>query len=264
LWLICLCWEPVLSLLRQGQSALLIGSLLVLGWYLLRRGREGAAGIPIGVATCLKLYPGLLLVYLLLRYRRAFVSAVASIAVLAILPLPFTGLSLFRDYSGIAPRVTAMYGGHPLNLSLLGLLRKNGLNVPSGAFAVLAAAIAAGAVLLIWKSGVADKFRLEHEYALFCALALLLSPIAWDHYLVILIFPLVVLGNSVLNPKPEWPSMIGFALLAMMFAIPAISLIFPFATQQQARFVNIRTASILNLALIAFIGWSARVRFAQK
>jgi hypothetical protein len=264
-WLIgivSLSWEPVLSLLRQGQSGLLVGSLIVLGWYLLRRGHITAAGIPISIAVSLKLYPGVLLVYLLFRYRRAFASAMATLAVLLLAAIPLGGLRLFTEYSGIAGKVTAMYGGHPLNLSLLGILRKNGLQVSVPAFAAIVVGVIGGAVLLlVLQRGAPGKRLLDLEFSLFAALTLLVSPITWDHYIVILILPLVVIGNSVLNEKANWANMIGLAMLALVIAIPAPSLVFPFGTQQLARLVNVRTASILTLALAALSAWIARLQY---
>ena len=50
-------WSPVLILLRQSQSALFVALLIVLAWFFLRREWVVAAGIPLGIATCLKLYP---------------------------------------------------------------------------------------------------------------------------------------------------------------------------------------------------------------
>ena len=261
--IVSLSWEPVLSLLRQGQSGLLVGSLIVLGWYLLRRGHVAAAGIPISIAVSLKLYPGVLLVYLLFRYRRAFASAMATLAVLMVGAIPLGGWRLFTEYSGIAGRVTAIYGGHPLNLSLLGILRKNGLQVSVPAFAAIVVGLIGGAVLLLvlQRGAVPGKRLLDLEFSLFAAFTLLVSPITWDHYLVILILPLVVIGNSVLNEKANWASMIAFALLALVIAIPAPSLVFPFGTQQLARLVNVRTGSILTLALAVLTAWIARLQY---
>ena len=255
-----LAWEPTLSLLRQGQSGLLIAPLLVLGWFLLRRGRPVLAGIPLGVATCLKLYPGLLLVYLLFRHRRALASALLTILVLSAAPVPFVGWRIYPEYYSSARIIAKMYGNYPANLSLLGLLTKNGLPV-SGAFVGLVGLVVVGAV--IWRLQKTTKpqlgNRFDLEFSLFLILMLLLSPISWDHYWVLLILPIVVLGEEVLS-KPTWIDLVGFCILILLLSIPLQTWVFPFSTRVSSAGVNVRTASIPTFALIAFAAWIAKIR----
>jgi hypothetical protein len=252
-------WEPVLALFRQGQSGLLIGVLVVLAWWLLRAGNSAGAGMLIGAAACLKVYPGLLLLYLLLRHRRAFVSAVMTMLVLTLLPVPWFGWRLYAEYIHTAGRVTALYGGNPLNLSLLGLLRKNGMTVSTPAAALIGLCLALAASLLVLRGRLPEPKRLDREYAMFCGLMLLLSPIVWQHYLVLLFLPLCVLGSYVFD-STGWRSMFLFSVLLVVLSIPADSLIFPFATFKRASLVNVRSVSVLSLALCALVGWVAYIQ----
>src|SRR5262249_14486326 len=101
--------EPIVDTARAGHSGLLLGTLMVVGWYALRRGRPVLAGVVIALATALKMYPSLLLVYLLLRHRRAFVSAVVTLLVVVVLIGTLTGWATFAEYAATTRGVVAEY-----------------------------------------------------------------------------------------------------------------------------------------------------------
>lgn len=122
--LACLGAEPLIVALRSGQLSLLIGVLLTVAWYSLRRGRPVLAGVAIALATGLKLFAGLLLVYLLLRHRRAFASAVASLVLLFALTVLLTGWQSQGEFVATSREVVAEYQGYVGNVSLLSLLAR--------------------------------------------------------------------------------------------------------------------------------------------
>jgi hypothetical protein len=255
------CWYPVLLLLRQGQSGLLIEGLVVLGWFLLRQGRIGWAGIPIGAATCLKLYPGLLLVYLLLRHRRALATALTTIGVLIALPALWLGWHVYSEYLQMAGKVLNIYGSSPDSLSLLAGLLKNGIHVSSPVFACLGALITGICSWLIWRKSDRPVGRtLDIEYSLFTVLMVLLSPIAWAHYLVILILPFAVLGERALRRELTWPNMIGFMALVIALTIPIDFLVFPFQVKRRPESVHAHLASITTIAVGVLAIWIARLQ----
>ncbi len=256
-----IAWEPTISLLRQGQSGLLISPLIVLAWFLLRRGHPWLAGIPIGVATCLKLYPGLLLVYLLFYHRRALATALVTILIAFVTPVPFVGWRIYSEYYSAAGAIAKIYGSHPINLSLLALFTKNGLPM-SGVLVALLGLASVAATILYLRSRPDPVFGegFDLEYSLFVIFMVLLSPIAWDHYLVILILPIVVLGRQVLSNRPCWTNLFGFGLLMLFLSIPVLTFVFPFSDKVSPEAVNIRTVSIPSLLLIALALWIARLR----
>jgi hypothetical protein len=76
-----------------GNLGLLLAFLVVATWFLVERGREWQAGVTLGLATVVKLLPGLLLLFFLLQRRwRVAAGAVATIVVLG-LGLPLASLS---------------------------------------------------------------------------------------------------------------------------------------------------------------------------
>jgi Glycosyltransferase family 87 len=191
-------WAPVVDTLRAGQPSILLGTLVILGWWSLRRSQQVLAGILVALATCLKLYPGLLFVYLLVRYRRAFAAACVAAGTLGLLAVLASGWSSIVAYrTGIDP-IIARYAVFATNVSLLGVLAR--LIVPLALAQGLASLIAVVTVgftaWLVYSRSTGSKRQSgsgDVEYALFVALMPILSPIAWHHYLVILLLPFAVL-----------------------------------------------------------------------
>ena len=172
----------------------------------LARERDGTAGLLIGLAAALKAFPALLLAYLLLRRRwRACAAGVVAGCALTLLPAVQYGagglVSEIRDWLAISTS-----GGWPIrgnNQSLFAMVaRWIGAEGASDTGPVSAAshlrihvtwivmALSLTAVTFI----ASGPWRVRTEratplgIAAVLALAVLLSPIAWDHYWV-LMFP---------------------------------------------------------------------------
>src|SRR5947208_1034104 len=54
-------WQPVLASVRHASQSLIIASLVMRCWMLIRHHRDILGGAPLGVATVLKVYPAVLL-----------------------------------------------------------------------------------------------------------------------------------------------------------------------------------------------------------
>ncbi len=274
LGLAVLGWGPVVTTLRNGQSSILLGALMIGGWFCLRRGRAVAAGVAVGAATCLKLYPGLLLLYLLLRRRRAFMAAFVTTLVLLWLPGALTGWGTYLDYFRTARFVVTMFAGYFENLSLLGLLTRMA-RTPDPQFATKALFVGSGLVIVGsvgWLVGHrldvnAEKTQaLDLEYALFVALMPLLSPVAWDHYLTILLLPLAVLGQRILEPASSRAGLLGFLGLAVVLSVPRAMFFWRFATGDTitSSSPNLLLVSLPTLALAALCVWMAAIDARSK
>ncbi len=222
-------WYPVIYLLRVGQSGLLLLLLMIAGWQFLRKGQPVAAGVAIGLATALKLYPGLLLVYLLLRNRKAFASALGTVAAAFLSVGLLAGWDVFRQYSVTVNFVTETYRNYPSNFSLTGWLTY--LSRPThvselwtGAiFLVLAAGMMAVPCLLCaagpgWSEGLRPTPD-DALYGTLIALMPLLSPIAWQHYWVVLVFPLFIIALRVAEGG-DWKMLAAFCCLVALLSIP--------------------------------------------
>jgi len=219
-------WFPFWMVIRNGQVGMFLTFLMTLSWYYLRQERNLAAGISLGVATALKLFPGLILVYLLFRRRKAFWPGAIAAATLLFFSFSLVGWHNTLDYFRVVHFVQDYYRDYKANLSLLSVF--TGI-APLARFAPILAQVAFVAILglLLYtvtrKSRDAGPVTLDLEYAMFMALLPVLSPVSWDHYLVILTLPLAVLisclRSSSIFPERRWWSL-GFLFAAAVLAVP--------------------------------------------
>jgi hypothetical protein len=265
-------WAPVANVLRTGQTGLLLGGLIIGGWYSLRRGRPVLAGVAIGVATCLKLFPGLLLVYLLLRHRRAFLSAALTTVGLLAFTGAVAGWEVYREYLETGRGVVAEYASFTNNLSLLGSLARTLGEVELGRaiFLTLAFVIVAGLAYLMSSRITRAKQThesLDLEYALCVMLMPLLSPITWDHYLVVLLLPLAVLGRRALAENAHG-AMAAWLTILVILAIPDTTYFWlsPIVEEHFGPFWNSTVLqSLRTIAMAASCLWLAcLIRTGQK
>jgi alpha-1,2-mannosyltransferase len=185
---------------HQNMNALLL-CLLGAAALALVTGRDSHAGVFIGIATALKAYPGLLAVYLALRgrWRAAFVAALTTAGLTAVSALRYGwhgGIDVVTSWLSLHSA-----GAWPIRVQNQSLYawtaRLSGVDPAPIAWWLLA--IATVALPLVW---VASRLRssstdtLGGEMSLAMAVAVLLSPIAWDHYWM-LMFPAFVLVAEV-------------------------------------------------------------------
>ena len=195
-------WFQLGVMLRLGQSGVLLGLLLTVAWYFLRREKPTAAGVAVALAVTLKLFPAFLFPYLFLRQRRAFWAALVATAAFAGTTAAIVGRANLVDYSEVTKFVETYYRGFPGNLSLLSWLvtlagtvnRDSAL--PGVLFVLVLGAIVAAMLWRFRQHAPVDAIaRLDCEYAAFVALLPIVSPVAWDHYLTLLLLPLLVLAK---------------------------------------------------------------------
>lgn len=161
-------------------SVILLG-VIVAGSLDLERGRELRAGVWFGLATALKLFPALLLVYLAWRRQwRGLAVGVAVVVVLTAVPLAALGpegaIATARTWIELSATGVPV---HRLgNQSLPELLTRLGAPGP------LAIVLQLGVIgLAAWALRRGASIRAE--VALVTLAAVLLSPIAWWYYFVL-------------------------------------------------------------------------------
>jgi alpha-1,2-mannosyltransferase len=189
-------WQPVLATVRDGQVSVVVGTLLVLAWADLRRGRDTRAGLAVGAAAALKLYPLVVLVLLAVRRPRAFAVAGAVIAGAAAAVLGVAGPDTWVEYATSARLIAKAFATEPYNLSLVARLPGilSSAVVPVTYAALAGIAIAASLMAGRRSAGSGQELGTgDVEFAGFVTIALLLSPVAWHHYVFMLALPLVVI-----------------------------------------------------------------------
>ncbi len=185
-----------------------IAFLYVLAWLFLRRGRDTGAGVCIGIAATLKLFPGLMVVMLLFGRRwRGFVAAAVTYSIVAVTMTLKFGLNSWLLFLEQEKPITEVWLGSLQNSSLSGLVTQTlfpfceGGGHPAMVSTTIVSAIS---ILLItvsvWVSRGSFKRALEADgrsidlpFALFGLLSVFLNPFAWEHYYALLIHPLFII-----------------------------------------------------------------------
>jgi Glycosyltransferase family 87 len=217
-----------------GQSQLIVLALMVAAMRAMERERDGTAGLLIAAAALLRAYPLLLVGYFVIRRRwRAVIFATAGIAAggfatVAILGLSQTlsfihGAFWLTDYK-VVNRVDDLSLGPFVSRIFWSL---TGTAPGSSADWVRRAAIATADVVVLGltiRATLADSDRRDPDwriYSLWIATAVMLTPVGWHHYLVLLAIPFV---QMVASATENHSSSRAIWMAALAYFLSAISL----------------------------------------
>lgn len=204
-------WPPLLGTLLEAQVSPILLLLLALTWCWARRGRSGWAGAALGLAGAIRLVPLLAVLYFLLRRDwRAVFAAGATFVVASLLPFPLIGTAGYLAYAtSEAPQTTASWIGHEHNISIWGFASLLFVghrsaaalgHAPNLVKPLALALIAAALAVLVARTYARRRLPFREDESTFLAylpLMLLASPLTWEHYFVILLLPLLVVGQRV-------------------------------------------------------------------
>ena len=234
--------EPIRETLGYGQINLLIAALVLSDLVALRRGRAWA-GAGIGLATALKVTPGLFVVFLLLAgRRRAAITASATFLGATLLAAAVSGPKSEQYWTRELWNTSRV--GHldrTNNQSLLGVLAR--LAYPAQPSRVVWLFLA-GVVLVLGLRRAVRASSSGDDLAAFTLVGLttcVVSPISWTHHLFWIVPGLVVLadvatGTPLHDGAPRWlrhrPRLVadGAMILSLVVAVPfLLSLVWLFA-----------------------------------
>jgi hypothetical protein len=211
IWLVALLFTPALiSSVYIGNPSTFTFCLIAAAYGNLRKGDQRAAGIALGVATALKLFPGFLVVALIAnRQWRAVKWAAAVFAALVVVTVPALG---FHD-AVRAFRMMASIGGyvHPWehNESMPALLLHMGVGQVVASWSSKVLLVAGAVAVLRWRHP-----RPHVTLGVAVLVMLLAQSISWRHY-----FPLALLVLlAVQDCRPTRSAWFG-ALLAATFSV---------------------------------------------
>jgi hypothetical protein len=180
-------YAPVVSELNIGNVHLLILGLIASAWLALRRGTargDVAAGVLVGVAALIKVFPGLIVLWFLLTGRvRAAAAAIVAVALLAAATIPVVGLQSWLDY----PIVLANLG-RPTELTDV-LAPTVWLSSVMPPLAAQALVTLAGIATVAW---VSLRRSAAASFAVTVIVSLLIAPALYPHYLAIMVLPLLI------------------------------------------------------------------------
>ncbi|MFJ9440963.1 glycosyltransferase 87 family protein [Kitasatospora sp. NPDC101235] len=180
--------EPVFTTFQYGQVNL--GILCLVLWDLTRSDRNRFKGVGIGLATAIKITPGLFAVYLFLtgRVRAALVSAGTFLAagLIGWAALPDASHGFWTTYLWDPSRVgvTVLVDNQSLRGAVCRLLDVNDPGLVGLIASALVGAFGLGVAVLAGRS--ARVLRRADAWGAVCAAltALLVSPISWTHHWV--------------------------------------------------------------------------------
>jgi alpha-1,2-mannosyltransferase len=223
-----IAFEPLRETFLFGQVNMLLVALVTADLFFGVRKGWRWAGIGIGLATAVKLTPGLFIVYLLVtkRFRAAFVAMATAAAVT--LATAAAAPDMAREFFTNALFETDRVGSLAFvsNQSLQGLVARLDPTDPSK---LLWLVLALG-VLVIWVVRIRRAAAAGDEaagLALTGIVSCLVSPVTWIHHLVWLIPALVLLvvaGAGASGRRRWWP----WGLAAVSYAILCSKLVWPF------------------------------------
>lgn len=206
-----------------GQSNAVILLLLVLAWRALRSGKGARAGIALGLAAALRLFP-LFLVIPLLR-RRALRPAAIAVGVAALgtaTGFAAAGFGSAGSFLEGASANVAFWRGSPGNASLLALpVRwltgdRWGFGVVDAPVLALTLVAAAAAACVLAASRTPARSSGEGFWAA-VPWMLLAAPLFWDHYMVLLIPAATLALRTRLRHSGPWTlaCIVAAALVAL-------------------------------------------------
>jgi alpha-1,2-mannosyltransferase len=200
---------PLYYSLRIGNTTHMLLLPLLVAFDRLARGRQAMAGVLLGAAALLKPPLALFLPYFVLRrYWRAAIVMAAFAALALAASIAFFGIELHRFWfrafvleQGSGP--IGAYNVQSINGFLAHLLTRGHLRdwypIDVGrAFKLLSAGLSAAFVAVVavgcWRAGSPRRIAERHlELWLVLCLTVLVAPISWTHYYVLLLIPIAAL-----------------------------------------------------------------------
>jgi hypothetical protein len=202
-------WDGI----RMGQVYLPMMLAAALAWHWMEKERPIAAAIVIGLLAALKpnllVWPALLFVA---GYRRMAVVAGVAFIGATLLPLPFFGAETYLQWFEMLSGDVGQRSGYFANATAVAIGVRAGSHLLGIA---LAAAMLGWVARRLYRAG----FSMTETSAVAVGTAILVSPVAWMHYLMLLLPALL---------RTRWNRGIVIAGAVMAVPLPAFFWLFKF------------------------------------
>ncbi len=231
-------WFALYSQIQHGQLNIVIMALVAAAFLLEQRTRSVGAGLAVGTAAAIKLFPAFLLVYFVsTRNIRAIVVGGTAFLALNVVALAVIGPTEFETYLREVVPSVANYQSSRQNVSLAGFWLRIFDPHPNERVVALIASPFAGntfsygtrfAVVLIcfWTATRAQsQVDRERAFALAVLGMLLVSPVAWPHYFLIAAVPLAWLWMNLAGRLARLAFWLAFAVIWLPnYYVPSLAL----------------------------------------
>lgn len=217
---------PAFVCLVHGQTSILLLGLFTVALFALRAGREGAAGVALGLALIKPPFVlPILLVLVLERRQRALIAFGATALALAVAPLPVLGSAADISYLQVlrlASGWTDQFGYAPqLSISLSGLA---GALLPRTASSALTLMLDL-AVLALLAVAIRRRPTIDLSYSLALLCGLLISPHVLVHDLVIATLPAAAVISSRQGQAMPLVALLAACYAVMLVGFAAVSIL---------------------------------------
>lgn len=250
--LIVFNFRPLADTIAFGQIDLVLLFVLTAALWALREGRDGLAGALVALGTLFKLYPVILLVFFVLKRRRAGLWGFAlGMLLFNGLAIAVMGWEMHRVYLfDVLPKI----GGTTAwieNQTLSGFIARLAVSPMSATIfqdqtlRLLGTALSAGVALAVCALALIPFDRRSPafalQYGLFLLLMVLCVPAAWMHYETLLVIPFAAMLLHLWGQRTP----LGYALaLGLSFALIAYG--------NQWSFFNGTVTGVLSLLGISY------------
>ena len=212
-----LLFEPLWQQTIQGQLNLMLLLMLTGVWVADRRDQPVVAGTLAGLSLATKLFPGFLFLYFLFQRRwKALIAGTISVVAFTTLTVLLAGTEAYVTYWNDVFPTTGQWWSAWNNASLAGFWFKlfsaeqYGRHltplVESMVIARIGTMVSWGIVLVIllpivWKAG--NQEERDHAFGLSLTAMLLVSPVTWEHYFLLLFLPLTLVWVTLPESSPR-------------------------------------------------------------
>ncbi len=199
-------FEPFYQQMRHGQLNLILLVLIVGVWVADRRGAATLAGALLAAAAAIKLFPAFLVCYFVLqrKWKTVWASAVAFLLITGFTAWVL-GTDTYRTYVTEILPTAGTWKSAWNNASVAGFWHKlfdPGSHGGSTEPLILSPPLALAGTLLCWGLVMAllapvvwraaDRRQRDIAFGLTTIAMLLISPVTWEHYFLLLMVPLAV------------------------------------------------------------------------
>lgn len=247
------------------QINLLILFFIITGYLFFTRGNEWKAGFFFGLAAATKAYPGLFLIYFLLRKQWKTALAILSWAsAFTIFPMLFYGfeqyIDLMKEWLSMSLTKPLIVGYHSCtNQSLYAFwerLLAHQLHLTEPASVLIKTANFSSVLIIatvVFSSIMRFSFKKSPvngiiEISCICSMMILFSPIAWRHYWVLLL-PATSIIYYCLRKLPQ----VVTPLIKTLFVIYVLLLGIPYLFSKTSIAILMRTYSCYTFAALVIL-----------
>ncbi len=226
--LLAVC-HPVYGNIYQGQLTLILAFLVTTIWALERSNRPCTAGLFLGAAAAVKLFPAYLAVYYAARWQwRPLLTAAFSFLALTALTALVLGVDTYYDYIFLVLQNQAKFRSFAYNLSIAGFWHK--LFDPAvetgpvqslwfspalARWATLVSNLAITIVVMVLARRAKSPLQRDLAFASAITAMLLVSPVTWDFSLPLLLVPFALIARCACTSHTRWITAALLLILAI-------------------------------------------------